>query len=57
VQNLIITAVFICGRVHLRPCHLGPRRHIPLPLGGVGPNGLRLIREAAWTRARTKGRR
>ena len=55
VQNLVIAAVFITGLVLWDL--LGA---LPLPLGVlghegstvvVGLNGLRLLREAAWTRA------
>ncbi|KIF76856.1 metal ABC transporter ATPase [Streptomyces sp. 150FB] len=55
VQNLIIAAVFISGLVIWDLAG-----HLPLPLGVlghegstviVGLNGLRLLRDAAWTRA------
>lgn len=55
VQNLVIAAVFISGLVIWDLAG-----HLPLPLGVlghegstviVGLNGLRLLRDAAWTRA------
>ncbi|WP_019069365.1 heavy metal translocating P-type ATPase [Streptomyces hokutonensis] len=55
VQNLVIAGVFIAGLVVWDLAG-----HLPLPLGVaghegstvvVGLNGLRLLREAAWTRA------
>ncbi|WP_339135190.1 heavy metal translocating P-type ATPase [Streptomyces sp. f51] len=55
VQNLVIAAVFISGLVIW-----DLTGHLPLPLGVlghegstviVGLNGLRLLRDAAWTRA------
>jgi heavy metal translocating P-type ATPase len=61
VQNLFIAAVFISGLVVWDLAAT-----LPLPLGVlghegstviVGLNGLRLLREAAWTRARAEGRR
>ncbi|MFE3166310.1 heavy metal translocating P-type ATPase [Streptomyces sp. NPDC059224] len=61
VQNLVIAAVFISGLVVW-----DLTATLPLPLGVlghegstviVGLNGLRLLREAAWTRARMEGRR
>ncbi|MFJ7906794.1 heavy metal translocating P-type ATPase [Kitasatospora sp. NPDC096204] len=61
VQNLVIASVFITGLVVWDLVAT-----LPLPLGVlghegstviVGLNGLRLLREAAWTRARTEGRR
>ncbi|MGW7817691.1 heavy metal translocating P-type ATPase [Streptomyces puniciscabiei] len=61
VQNLAIAAVFISGLVVW-----DLTATLPLPLGVlghegstviVGLNGLRLLREAAWTRAREEGRR
>ncbi|MEU8029592.1 heavy metal translocating P-type ATPase [Streptomyces sp. NPDC049099] len=61
VQNLVIAAAFISG---LAVWDLTAT--LPLPLGVlghegstviVGLNGLRLLREAAWTRARAEGRR
>ncbi|WP_055490712.1 heavy metal translocating P-type ATPase [Streptomyces sp. TP-A0356] len=60
-QNLAIAAVFISGLVVWDLAAT-----LPLPLGVlghegstviVGLNGLRLLREAAWTRARAEGRR
>lgn len=59
VQNLVIASVFITGLV---VWDLAGR--LPLPLGVlghegstviVGLNGLRLLREAAWTKARAQG--
>ncbi|WP_369394402.1 heavy metal translocating P-type ATPase [Streptomyces sp. CG1] len=59
VQNLAIAAVFISGLVVW-----DLTATLPLPLGVlghegstviVGLNGLRLLREAAWTRARAEG--
>ncbi|GGT42015.1 hypothetical protein GCM10010207_47670 [Streptomyces atratus] len=59
VQNLVIAAVFITG---LGIWDLAGT--LPLPLGVaehegstviVGLNGLRLLRDAAWTRARSAG--
>ncbi|MEU6011948.1 heavy metal translocating P-type ATPase [Streptomyces sp. NPDC047453] len=59
VQNLVIAAVFISGLVVWDLAAT-----LPLPLGVlghegstviVGLNGLRLLREAAWTRAREEG--
>ncbi|MFE4975791.1 heavy metal translocating P-type ATPase [Kitasatospora sp. NPDC056651] len=61
VQNLVIASVFISVLVVWDLVAT-----LPLPLGVlghegstviVGLNGLRLLREAAWTRARTEGRR
>ncbi|MGW1157695.1 heavy metal translocating P-type ATPase [Streptomyces sp. NPDC002519] len=61
VQNLVIAAVFISGLVVWDLVGT-----LPLPLGVlghegstviVGLNGLRLLREAAWTRARAEGGR
>ncbi|MEU3569087.1 heavy metal translocating P-type ATPase [Kitasatospora sp. NPDC036755] len=61
VQNLVIAAVFISGLVVWDLVAT-----LPLPLGVlghegstviVGLNGLRLLRESAWTRARAGGRR
>ncbi|MGW1173987.1 heavy metal translocating P-type ATPase [Kitasatospora sp. NPDC002543] len=61
VQNLVIAAVFISGLVVWDLVAT-----LPLPLGVlghegstviVGLNGLRLLRESAWTRARAEGRR
>jgi P-type E1-E2 ATPase len=61
VQNLVIAAVFISGLVVWDLAAT-----LPLPLGVlghegstviVGLNALRLLREAAWTRAREQGRR
>ena len=61
VQNLVIAAVFISGLVVWDLAAT-----LPLPLGVlghegstvvVGLNGLRLLREAAWIRAREEGRR
>ncbi|MBO4252416.1 heavy metal translocating P-type ATPase [Streptomyces griseorubiginosus] len=61
VQNLVIAAVFISGLVVWDLIAT-----LPLPLGVlghegstviVGLNGLRLLRDAAWTRAREEGRR
>ncbi|MFG2907210.1 heavy metal translocating P-type ATPase [Kitasatospora sp. NPDC048286] len=61
VQNLVIASVFITGLVVWDLVAT-----LPLPLGVlghegstviVGLNGLRLLREAAWTRARAEGRR
>jgi cation transport ATPase len=61
VQNLAIAAVFISG-LAVRDL----TATLPLPLGVlghegstviVGLNGLRLLRDAAWTRAREEGRR
>jgi cation-transporting P-type ATPase J len=57
VQNLVIASVFISGLVVWDLAG-----HLPLPLGVlghegstviVGLNGLRLLRDAAWTRAGT----
>ncbi|MGW1502415.1 heavy metal translocating P-type ATPase, partial [Streptomyces mirabilis] len=59
VQNLVIAAVFITGLVVWDLVG-----HLPLPLGVaghegstviVGLNGLRLLRDAAWRRARDTG--
>ncbi|GAA5024798.1 hypothetical protein GCM10025734_83660 [Kitasatospora paranensis] len=59
VQNLVIASVFIAALVVWDLVAT-----LPLPLGVlghegstviVGLNGLRLLREAAWTRARTEG--
>ena len=59
VQNLVIAAVFISGLVVWDPAAT-----LPLPLGVlghegstvvVGLNGLRLLREAAWAKARSEG--
>jgi cation-transporting P-type ATPase J len=61
VQNLVIASVFISGLVIWDLAG-----HLPLPLGVlghegstviVGLNGLRLLREAAWRRAATQGRK
>ncbi|MEU2715510.1 heavy metal translocating P-type ATPase [Streptomyces sp. NPDC007205] len=61
VQNLAIAALFISGLVVW-----DLTATLPLPLGVlghegstviVGLNGLRLLREAAWTRAHAEGRR
>ncbi|MEV5875354.1 heavy metal translocating P-type ATPase [Streptomyces sp. NPDC052101] len=61
VQNLVIAAVFISGLVVWDLVAT-----LPLPLGVlghegstviVGLNGLRLLREAAWTKARTEDNR
>ncbi|MGW3177454.1 heavy metal translocating P-type ATPase [Streptomyces sp. NPDC001153] len=61
VQNLAVAAVFISGLVVW-----DLTATLPLPLGVlghegstviVGLNGLRLLREAAWTRSREEGRR
>jgi heavy metal translocating P-type ATPase len=61
VQNLVIAAVFISGLVLWDLAAT-----LPLPLGVlghegstviVGLNGLRLLRESAWVRARSEGRR
>ncbi|MFE9451739.1 heavy metal translocating P-type ATPase [Streptomyces sp. NPDC006739] len=61
VQNLVIASVFITGLVVWDLIAT-----LPLPLGVlghegstviVGLNGLRLLREAAWSRARAEGRR
>jgi heavy metal translocating P-type ATPase len=61
VQNLVIALVFISALVVWDLAAT-----LPLPLGVlghegstviVGLNGLRLLREAAWTGARTEGRR
>ncbi|MGV9564121.1 heavy metal translocating P-type ATPase [Streptomyces sp. NPDC003480] len=61
VQNLAIAALFISGLVVWDLAAT-----LPLPLGVlghegstviVGLNGLRLLREAAWTRARAEGHR
>ncbi|MET8805439.1 heavy metal translocating P-type ATPase [Streptomyces sp. NPDC004546] len=61
VQNLVIAAVFISGLVVWDLVAT-----LPLPLGVlghegstviVGLNGLRLLRETAWTRARAEGHR
>ncbi|MFE4517771.1 heavy metal translocating P-type ATPase [Kitasatospora sp. NPDC056783] len=61
VQNLVIASVFITVLVVWDLVAT-----LPLPLGVlghegstviVGLNGLRLLREAAWTRARAEGRR
>lgn len=58
MQNLVIAAVFISGLVVW-----DLTAALPLPLGVlghegstvfVGLNGLRLLREAAWARARTE---
>jgi cation-transporting P-type ATPase J len=60
-QNLVIASVFISGLVIWDLVAT-----LPLPLGVlghegstviVGLNGLRLLREAAWTKARAEGRR
>ncbi|MFE9098789.1 heavy metal translocating P-type ATPase [Streptomyces sp. NPDC007264] len=60
-QNLVVAAVFISGLVVWDLAGT-----LPLPLGVlghegstviVGLNGLRLLREAAWTRAHTESRR
>jgi cation transport ATPase len=61
VQNLVIASVFISALVVW-----DLTATLPLPLGVlghegstviVGLNGLRLLREAAWTRARAEGHR
>jgi cation-transporting P-type ATPase J len=61
VQNLVIASVFISGLVIWDLAG-----HLPLPLGVlghegstviVGLNGLRLLREAAWRRAATQGKK
>ncbi|MFF3911468.1 heavy metal translocating P-type ATPase [Streptomyces sp. NPDC001848] len=61
VQNLVIAAVFISGLVVWDLAGT-----LPLPLGVlghegstviVGLNGLRLLRETSWARARAEGRR
>ncbi|MGW3071866.1 MULTISPECIES: heavy metal translocating P-type ATPase [unclassified Kitasatospora] len=61
VQNLVIASVFITGLAVWDLVAI-----LPLPLGVlghegstviVGLNGLCLLREAAWTRARAEGRR
>ncbi|MFI9274046.1 heavy metal translocating P-type ATPase [Kitasatospora sp. NPDC052896] len=61
VQNLVIAALFISGLVVWDLIAT-----LPLPLGVlghegstviVGLNGLRLLREAAWTQARAEGRK
>ncbi|MEE1806356.1 heavy metal translocating P-type ATPase [Streptomyces sp. BE133] len=59
VQNLVIAAVFITG---LGIWDLAGTLPLPLGVAGhegstviVGLNGLRLLRDAAWTRARSAG--